>query len=510
MSAASRGDGPGPHAERSRRAEHPPCGMGRRAASDYHGRGGRSPRSDALDGVGSDAVNDKDQDVQALEPMADAPPHPDGRATAPHTPPIGELLERFGDRRRAGAGRPARGGAPRRDTARISWPRRLRSRGGGGSSGSSSEPVIGILIVAAVIAGAMGEWVDTLAILAIVAPERPARLLPGGAGRAGPGRPAEALGPAGQGPPRRASCRRCRPASWCPATAIELEAGRPHPGRRPAPPRVRLPRPGGRPHRRVGPRGQGRRAASWTRARRWATGGTWPTWARSSPPARPAPWSSPPAWTPSWARSPACSSGTEPEPTPLQRRLAELGKVLVVVCLAVVAVIFVLQLLRGDDLARGLPAVGEPGGGRRARGAAGRGHRGAGPGPAADGRAQRPDPQAAQRRDARLGDRHLLRQDRHADPQRDDRPRGRGRRPIATRSPGPATTPAGSFHPRAEAEADRASATADRPADRAGPAAGPDDRRLVQQRAGRRPASDGRRRGRSSATRPKGRCSSPR
>ena len=39
-----------------------------------------------------------------------------------------------------------------------------------------------------------------------------------------------------------------------------------------------------------------------------------------------------------------------PEPTPLQRRLAELGKVLVVVCLAVVAVIFLLQLLRGDDL----------------------------------------------------------------------------------------------------------------------------------------------------------------
>lgn len=37
----------------------------------------------------------------------------------------------------------------------------------------------------------------------------------------------------------------------------------------------------------------------------------------------------------------------ELEPTPLQRRLAELGKVLVVVCLAIVAVIFVLELLRG-------------------------------------------------------------------------------------------------------------------------------------------------------------------
>jgi len=40
----------------------------------------------------------------------------------------------------------------------------------------------------------------------------------------------------------------------------------------------------------------------------------------------------------------------EPEPTPLQRRLAELGKVLVVVCLAIVAVIFALQLLRGGKL----------------------------------------------------------------------------------------------------------------------------------------------------------------
>jgi len=39
-----------------------------------------------------------------------------------------------------------------------------------------------------------------------------------------------------------------------------------------------------------------------------------------------------------------------PEPTPLQRRLAELGRVLVVVCLALVAVVFVLQLVRGGEL----------------------------------------------------------------------------------------------------------------------------------------------------------------
>ena len=41
---------------------------------------------------------------------------------------------------------------------------------------------------------------------------------------------------------------------------------------------------------------------------------------------------------------------SEPAPTPLQRRLAELGKVLVVVCLVIVAIIFVLELVRGGEL----------------------------------------------------------------------------------------------------------------------------------------------------------------
>jgi len=39
----------------------------------------------------------------------------------------------------------------------------------------------------------------------------------------------------------------------------------------------------------------------------------------------------------------------KPEPTPLERRLAELGKVLIVGCIAIVAVIFALQLLRGGN-----------------------------------------------------------------------------------------------------------------------------------------------------------------
>lgn len=40
----------------------------------------------------------------------------------------------------------------------------------------------------------------------------------------------------------------------------------------------------------------------------------------------------------------------EPEPTPLQRRLAELGKILIVVCLVIVVLIFSLQMLRGGSL----------------------------------------------------------------------------------------------------------------------------------------------------------------
>jgi len=38
---------------------------------------------------------------------------------------------------------------------------------------------------------------------------------------------------------------------------------------------------------------------------------------------------------------------TDPEPTPLQRRLTQLGRVLAGVCLAIVALIFILQVLRG-------------------------------------------------------------------------------------------------------------------------------------------------------------------
>ena len=41
---------------------------------------------------------------------------------------------------------------------------------------------------------------------------------------------------------------------------------------------------------------------------------------------------------------------TEPEPTPLERRLAELGRLLVVLVLAVISVVFTLQMLRGGEV----------------------------------------------------------------------------------------------------------------------------------------------------------------
>ncbi len=42
----------------------------------------------------------------------------------------------------------------------------------------------------------------------------------------------------------------------------------------------------------------------------------------------------------------------EREPTPLQKRLAELGRVLIVACLVLVGIIFALQLLRGESLSQ--------------------------------------------------------------------------------------------------------------------------------------------------------------
>ena len=208
------------------------------------------------------------------------------------------------------------------------------------------EPVIGILIAAAVIAGLMGEWSDTLAILAIV-------LLNGVLGFIQEERAERALAAlqrlsAPLAKVLRDGRLRSVPArDLVPGDRIALEAGDSVPAD------ARLIRAFDLRVQEAALTGESVPVAKDAdgvldrRRRRWATGATWSTWARPSPPARPTRWSSPPAWTPSWAGSPACSSSTEREPTPLQRRLAELGKVLIAVVLGIVALIFLLRLLRG-------------------------------------------------------------------------------------------------------------------------------------------------------------------
>ena len=214
--------------------------------------------------------------------------------------------------------------------------------------GQFREPVIGILIVAAVIAGAMGEWVDTLAILAIV-------LLNGLLGFLQEERAGRALAALqGLSAPLARVIRdgvlQAVPArELVPGDRIELEAG----DHIPADARLL--------------RAFGFRVQEAALTGESAPAGKDPTCVLG-------------AGTPLGDRRNMVYMGTvaaagkagavvvatgmgtelgriagmlersEPEPTPLQRRLAELGKVLVVVCLAVVAVIFLLQLLRGDEL----------------------------------------------------------------------------------------------------------------------------------------------------------------
>ena len=357
--------------------------------------------------------------------------------------------------------------------------------------------VIWILIVAAVIAGALGEWVDTLAILAIV-------LLNGVLGFLQEERAEQALAALRrlsaplakvlrdgrlQVDRRRATWCRATGSSWRPATA-----SRPTPGssrasasasRRPRSPASRSPwrrtaacvlgratplgdrrnmvymgtvvaagkaARGRRRHRHGDRAGPDRRAARADRApsRRRCSGG-WPSWAGC--------WSSS-----AWRSSPSSSCSS---------------------CSA------------ADRLIESFLLSVEPGRGRGARRPAGRGDPGAGPRPAAHGAAQRPGPQAAQRRDARLGDGHLLGQDRHPDPQRDDRARDRRRRPALPRHRGRLRAPravpqdhipragdAGGRHRRRTIEAGIPSTSRAEP----GLARSLTDRRLVQQRAGHAPA----------------------
>ena len=297
--------------------------------------------------VGLDAVNDKDQDVQALEPRADAPPHPDGRATAPHTPPIGELLERLGvdaerglDAPRVAELREEYGPNQLAEAPPVSMWRRFL--------GQFREPVIAILIVAAVIAGAMGEWVDTLAILAIV-------LLNGLLGffqeeRAGQALAALRKLSAPLAKVLRDGVLQAVPASeLVPGDRVELEAGDHIPAD------VRLLRAFGFRVQEAALTGEsapvGKDPASVLDEdtplgdrRNMAYMGTVAAAGKAGAVVVAT------GMDTELGRIAGMLQRAAPEPTPLQRRLAELGKVLLVVCLAVVAVIFLLQLLRGDDL----------------------------------------------------------------------------------------------------------------------------------------------------------------
>ena len=105
------------------------------------------------------------------------------------------------------------------------------------------------------------------------------------------------------------------------------------------------------------------------------------------------------------------------EPTPLQRRLTELGKVLVVVCLAIVAIIFVLHVVRGGDLLEVFLISVSLACGRGARGNARSRHFDPRLGNAANDPAELPGAKVALRRNARFRDRDLFRQNRHLDAQ---------------------------------------------------------------------------------------------
>ncbi len=120
--------------------------------------------------------------------------------------------------------------------------------------------------------------------------------------------------------------------------------------------------------------------------------------------------------------------------TPLTKKIAALSRILLIVILALGAVTFVVgAVLRGGD--RGRDVQGGGGRPRRRRhtgGAPGRrddhpGHRGQ-----PDGSSPGHHPAPPGRRDARQHDRDLLRQDRHADREPDDRA-AHGRRGSAVR-----------------------------------------------------------------------------
>ena len=118
------------------------------------------------------------------------------------------------------------------------------------------------------------------------------------------------------------------------------------------------------------------------------------------------------------------------ETTPLQKELDRVGKLLGII-VVVIAVVMIATIILVEDV-RGFSATFRRAHfrrGARGRGGAGRlaggGDRRALPRRAAHGEAERHRAPSRGGRDARLGERHRFRQDRHADEERDDGARGR-------------------------------------------------------------------------------------
>ena len=207
--------------------------------------------------------------------------------------------------------------------------------------------------------------------------------------------------------------------------------------------RRRAARAGGFAHRRERGGAEGRRTLRTARAARRSAS----TWSSRAPPSRRAPAapSSPrPAWRPRWAPSPTCSTRPREEPTPLQKEVARIGRMLgiAVVVIAVVVVGDGPGCSRRSDSARrrrhGAAARRLARGRRRSRGPARRSCRSCSRSACSAWRAATRDRQeAVVGRDARLGLGHLLRQDRHADALRDDDParrHGLGQQPTSPAS----------------------------------------------------------------------------
>ena len=282
--------------------------------------------------------------------------------------------------------------------------------------------------------------------------QRHARLHPGGARREIGARADGACRPRSDGGARRRAPAhrdpRDRPRRHRPGRGRRQDPGRCPPHRGGEPPHRR-----GAADRREHAGGEGR-AADRRAMSASATAATCCTPARSPPMAAAAPSSSRPAWATEVGRIAGLLEAAEKEPTPLQQELDRTGKRLSVIMLAICAVVFAAGLFSTTDVhaqrrAQPVPVRGGARGRRHPRGAAGDRDRRPEPRRAAHGGGQCHRAQAAGGRDARRRDRDLLRQDRHADAQRDDRARDRCRPARSSTSAAAATFPRANSRSRA-------------------------------------------------------------